>query len=199
MNYTEFLKSKAVQPSLIGLQPGPVSPLAKDFQRAVVSLCLKRGRSAIFAGTGLGKTFMQLEWARQVSKQFGPVLILAPLAVGPQTVAEAAKFGIDGVEFVTEFSGSPIQVTNYEKLARFDSSKYAGVVLDESSILKNFNGATYKLLCESFYQTHYRLACTATPCCPTAINLPTARIQHQGGDCGAIWLLLLSLLVLLKH
>lgn len=163
MEYTEFLKSKAIQPLLIGLTPGPVSPMAKDFQRAVVSLCLKRGRSAIFAGTGLGKTFMQLEWARQVSDQFGPVLILAPLAVGPQTVSEASKFGINGVEFVTEFGVSPIQVTNYEKLARFDPSKYAGVVLDESSILKSYMGKTKQALIEAFKGHRFKLCCTATP------------------------------------
>ena len=98
-----------------------------------------------------------------MAQKSGPVLILAPLAVGRQTVAEAVKFGIDGVEFVSEFGKSPIQITNYEKLARFDTSKYAGVVLDESSILKSYMGKTKQALIEAFSGHHYRLCCTATP------------------------------------
>jgi len=163
MTYEEFLTSKAIAPHKSGFDPGPIHEKAKDFQRDIIEWALKRGRAAIFADTGLGKTFMQLEWARHVSDNFGPVLILAPLAVAAQTVREAAKFGINDVEHVSEPSASPIQVTNYEKLHRFDTSKYAGVVLDESSILKSYMGKTKQALIAAFRDHRFKLACTATP------------------------------------
>lgn len=163
MTYEEFLTTKAIAPHKSGFDPGPIHEKAKDFQRDIIEWALKRGRAAIFADTGLGKTFMQLEWARHVSDNFGPVLILAPLAVAAQTVREAAKFGIDGVEHVSEPSASPIQVTNYEKLHRFDTAKYAGVVLDESSILKSYMGKTKQALIAAFCDHRFKLACTATP------------------------------------
>lgn len=163
MTYEEFLTTKAIAPHKSGFDPGPIHEKAKDFQRDIIEWALKRGRAAIFADTGLGKTFMQLEWARHVSENFGPVLILAPLAVAAQTVREAAKFGIDGVEHVSEPSASPIQVTNYEKLHKFDTSKYAGVVLDESSILKSYMGKTKQALIAAFRDYRFKLACTATP------------------------------------
>ena len=130
-------------------------------QESLVRWALRKGRCALFADTGLGKTLMQAEWARHVSAT-GPVLILAPLAVAEQTVAEAARFGID-VVYRQRPAGDRITITNYERLDAFDPAEYAGIVLDESSILKSFTGKTRNSLIESFANTPYRLACTATP------------------------------------
>ena len=163
MTYEEFLRTKAVDAPRTGFDAGQIHESAKPFQADIIRWALKRGRAAIFADTGLGKTFMQLEWARHVAERAGPVLILAPLAVAAQTVREAAKFGIDGVEHVSERSGSPIQVTNYEKLHKFSPADYAGVVLDESSILKSYMGKTKRAIIEAFAGHRFKLACTATP------------------------------------
>jgi DNA modification methylase len=126
-----------------------------DFQKFIVKRALKAGKYAIFADCGLGKTLMQLEWANQVCKETkSKVLILAPLAVVGQTIQEGLKFGIDM---------SNIDVQNYEQLDNIDCSIYKGIVLDESSILKNFEGATKKQILDNFIFTPYKLACTATP------------------------------------
>lgn len=136
-----------------------------DFQRDIVRWALAKGRASIFADCGLGKTLMQLAWADQVYKRTdNPVLILAPLAVAAQTAAEGKRFGIDAV--VVEHSEdviSGINITNYDKLDRFDTSVFTGVVLDESSILKSFTGKVRTMLINAFSRTPYRLACTATP------------------------------------
>ena len=163
MTYEDFLIKKQVQPQQTGFDCGQINTAAKPFQADIIRWALRRGRAAIFADTGLGKTFMQLEWARHVSDEVGPVLILAPLAVGAQTVREAAKFGIGEVEQVSERSSAPIQVTNYEKLHRFNPSDYAGVVLDESSILKSYMGKTKRAVIDAFANHQFKLACTATP------------------------------------
>ena len=132
-----------------------------DFQKFIVKRALKAGKYAIFADCGLGKTLMQLEWARQVFiKTEKPVLILAPLAVSGQTIKEGNKFGIN----VEKYDAiSPIQISNYEQLENIDCSQFSGIVLDESSILKNFEGQTKKFIIDSFKNTPYKLACTATP------------------------------------
>lgn len=133
-----------------------------DFQKFIVKRALKAGKYAIFADCGLGKTLMQLEWANQVSRHTNkPVLILAPLAVAGQTIKEGAKFRIDICKY--DGTNAPIQITNYEQLENIDCSIFSGVVLDESSILKNFEGATKKVIIDSFSDTPYKLACTATP------------------------------------
>ena len=132
------------------------------FQKFITKRALKAGKYAIFADCGLGKTLMQLEWAKQVNKNTGkPVLILAPLAVGGQTIKEGKKFHIDVCKY--DGSNSPIQISNYEQLENIDTTIFSGIVLDESSILKNFEGATKKLILDLFSQTPYKLACTATP------------------------------------
>lgn len=164
--YTDFLKSKLVKARPLGFNPAlPLNPWLKDFQADIATWAVKRGRAAIWADCGLGKTLMQLEWARQVALHTGkPVLILAPLAVGPQTVREGEKFGIPVILCQTQADVQPgINVTNYEKLHLFDPAAFAGVVLDESGILKSFMGATKTALVEAFAQTPYRLCCTATP------------------------------------
>lgn len=155
MKYDDFVKSKGTRQTWEGIDVKFIPELAKPFQTAIIKWALSKGRAAIFADCGLGKTLMQLTWARNVADHTGkPVLILAPITVSKQTLNEAVKFGI---------SIENIEVINYEKLHQVDTSKFSGVVLDESSILKNFTGKTRQQLCEAFKNTHYRLACTATP------------------------------------
>lgn len=132
-----------------------------DFQRAIIRWACRRGRAAIFADTGLGKTLMQCAWADQVADK-GPVLIVAPLAVAKQTAGEAAKFGID-VVYARRSVDQRITATNYEMLDHFDLSVYTGIVLDESSILKSQDGKTRGKLIELSRAVPYRLSCTATP------------------------------------
>jgi len=163
MTYQEFLATKGRLARSSGFEVADLNPLLKDFQKSIVKWALRGGRRAIFADTGLGKTFMQLEWARHVSDQHGPVLILAPLAVAEQTAREAMKFGIDGVEVVTDPSESPIQITNYEKLHRFSPDRYKGIVLDESSCLKGMDSKCRKWLTEFASGIEYLLPCSATP------------------------------------
>ena len=164
MSYTEFLERKQKTHVLSGfnVEESQLNKSMFDFQKFIVKRALKAGKYAIFADCGLGKTLMQLEWANQVNKYTQkPVLILAPLAVAGQTVKEGAKFGIE----VCKYDGlnSPIQITNYEQLDKIDCSVFGGIVLDESSILKNFEGATKNLILDMFAKTEYKLACTATP------------------------------------
>lgn len=162
-DYLKFLEGKQKTHVLSGfdVNQNELNEKMFPFQKFIVKRALKAGKYAIFADCGLGKTLMQLEWANQVLKQTGkPVLILAPLAVTGQTIQEGQKFGIN----VVKYDGiSPIQVTNYEQLEKIDCSRFAGVVLDESSILKNFEGSTKNLIIDTFAQTPYKLACTATP------------------------------------
>ena len=168
-DYREFLatKTRTHQPSGFEVLPEILPTAAKPFQRAIIKWACRQGKAAIFASTGLGKSLMSLSWADAVTKRTdGPVLLFCPLAVGPQTVGEAGKFGIPGVKLVAEQSeigGQGIYVTNYQKLHKFDPSKFAGVVLGESSILKNFTGTTRKALQAAFEHTPYKLCETATP------------------------------------
>lgn len=162
MDYERFAATKLHRSDGVGIEHGPICETLFPFQRDMVSWSLRRGRAALFADTGLGKTFMQAEWARHVS-QLGRVLILAPLAVAEQTVKESAKIGV-AAKYLREDDGStPIVVTNYEMLSHFSASAFAGVVLDESSILKAYDGATRNAIIGAFARTPYRLACTATP------------------------------------
>lgn len=155
--YKEFLKTKqkSVIQSGFEIKESELNPLLFPFQKFIVKRALKAGKYAVFADCGLGKTFIQLEWAFRVSiKTKKKVLILAPLAVVEQTKQEAIHFGIPT---------DNIHVQNYEQLDNIDCSVYSGIVLDESSILKNFEGATKKLIIDFFSTTPYKLACTATP------------------------------------
>jgi len=136
-----------------------------DFQKISVKWALKKGRAALFFGTGLGKTISQCSWADNVTSHTGKnVLILAPLCVAKQTVQEAEKYGIN-VNYCREQSQvlKGINITNYEMMDKFDFSSFGGVVLDESSILKSINGKTRNQLIESCQLIPYRLSCTATP------------------------------------
>lgn len=166
MNYTEFLAQKRFSNPMTGHEPGPLSPVLFDFQKAIVEWAVRRGRASIFADCGLGKTLMQLEWAREVvEKTGGDVLILAPLAVSLQTTREAKNMlGLDVNICGSDGHTAPgINITNYEKLHHFDPTLFSGVVLDESSIIKHHTSKTRDLLIGSFGETPYRLACTATP------------------------------------
>ena len=165
-DYSELLARKHVAVMAAGFDHGPLSDAMFGYQRDVTAFALRQGRAALFLDTGLGKTLCQLEWARQVAEHTGkPVLILAPLAVAAQTVREAARFGIGPARVVREQAavGDGINIANYEMLQAFDPTAFGGVVLDESSILKSFMGATKRRLTEAFADTPYRLACTATP------------------------------------
>ncbi len=169
--YEDFIRSKVknIQDSGFEVSESDLNKNLFDFQKHIVKLALKKGRYAIFADTGLGKTLMQLAWAYQVGKHTGkPVLILAPLAVSGQTINEGKKFSIEVEKFNTsivnpENSLNGIYISNYEQLDNIDCSIFSGVVLDESSILKNFTGKIKNKIIDSFQNTPYKLACTATP------------------------------------
>jgi DNA modification methylase len=157
MNYNEFLESKkkTIIQSGFDINQDQLNYNLFPFQKFIVHRALKGGKYAIFADCGLGKTLMQLTWAEQVVRQTNkPVLILAPLAVVGQTKQEGLKFGINMTN---------IFVYNYEQINNLDCSIYSGIVLDESSILKNYEGETKKLIIDNFKFTPYKLACTATP------------------------------------
>lgn len=164
MDYKEFLKSKEkrIIESGFDVAESDLNPMLFDFQKFCVKRALKKGKYALFESCGLGKTIQQLEWAKQVHDHTGGgILVLAPLSVSLQTIEEGAKFGIE----VRKYDGSdfPIQISNYEQLDNIDCSKFVGVVLDESSILKSFDGSTKRKIIDCFKHTPYKLACTATP------------------------------------
>ena len=160
-DYGRFLKAKAIVTPDAGLsvEAEALNPKLFPFQRDIVAWALRKGRAAIFADCGLGKTPMQLEFARKVP---GKALILAPLAVSTQTVREGKKFGIE-VTYSRKPIDAKITITNYEMLEHFSPSDYDCIVLDESSILKSFDGKFRNEVITAFRSTPYRLACTATP------------------------------------
>lgn len=168
MSYHDFIARKLTRVPPTGISNAADVSLADglfDFQRALVTWALRRGRCAIFADTGLGKTRMQLAWADAVHRETGhDVLILAPLAVAAQTAAEGAQIGVtvrqcrDGAEV-----HPGITVTNYDRLHRFDTSRFGAVVLDESSVIKHHTSKTLATLLEAFAQTPFKLCATATP------------------------------------
>lgn len=162
-NYIEFIKTKRVMNISNGkkINVDDINPMLFPFQKDVVRWAVGKGRAAIFLDTGLGKTFVQIEWARLMGVK---TLIVAPLSVARQTVREGKKIGVD-IQYVrhqSEVTGM-ISITNYEMVDAFDPSEFDAVVLDESSILKSFDGVTRRKLIDMFGDTKYRLACTATP------------------------------------
>lgn len=159
--YHDFLEKKIHSGSTEGIDAVFLPSFLKDFQSSIVEWSLKKGRSAILADCGLGKTAMQLVWAENIRRVTNKrVLILAPLAVSSQTVREGEKFGIE----VTKSDGKifPLTVSNYEKINKFNPSDFAGIVLDESSILKNFEGAIKNEVTRFMTKIPYRLLATAT-------------------------------------
>jgi DNA modification methylase len=173
MNYQEFLQTKERKFQDSGFEVETLNENLFDFQAFIVHRALKKGKYAIFADTGLGKTIMQLSWANQVRNHTNqPVLILAPLAVSAQTIEEGRKFGIKVWRYssvilerdnIKEHYNPRIVISNYEQLDNIDCSVFSGIVLDESSILKSFDGKTKEKILLSFKSTPYKLACTATP------------------------------------
>ena len=167
VSYYDLIAAKRIAFEARGLGNVPALNTALNpHQTHVVDFALRQGCSAMFLDTGLGKTLCALEWGRVVVEFSNrPVLMLAPLAVAAQHEREAVKFGIDAkaIREPEEVTGPRVYITNYERLAKFDPANFAGVVLDESSILKSFNGKTTKSLIQSFAKTPFRLACTATP------------------------------------
>jgi DNA modification methylase len=168
MEYKEFLESKQKRIIESGFKVNELNNNLFPFQEFIVKRALKAGKYAIFADCGLGKTLMQLSWAYEVANYTNkPVLILAPLAVSGQTIKEGVRFGIDVFKYNINdtpcINENRIFISNYEQLENIDCSIFSGIVLDESSILKNFEGATKKLIIDNFKNTPYKLACTATP------------------------------------
>lgn len=164
--YAEFLARKAIVDQATGLGGDILLPeVMFPFQRDITAWALRRGRAGVFAGTGLGKSLMELAWADAVHRETGKdILHLAPLAVSSQMVREADKFGIVARQVRSQsdcLAGT--NVTNYQKLEHFDLSKFGGVILDESSILKNVDGHYRSRLIEACAQIPFRLAATATP------------------------------------
>jgi len=166
-DYNEFLESKTTLNNQYGIDIDIAAINTKlfPFQKDIVQWALKLGKSAIFAACGLGKTPMQLEWAYQVHKKTGEdIIILAPLAVTNQTKLEGGKFDIDVNICRSQFDVKPgINITNYEMLDNFQIDKFIGVILDESSILKNLLGKFRTSLIDRFSDTPFKLCCTATP------------------------------------
>lgn len=166
--YTEFLQSKIIAATPCGIEcaPSNLNSSLFNFQRASVSHALQLGKAALFASTGLGKSIMQLSWAEQIaSKTNAPVLLVAPLAVSKQTARDSEiKYGIC-VRLVESQSdiGDGINITNYEKLHKFEPSKLSGIVLDESSAIKQSGGKTSDTIIQFASTIPYRLACSATP------------------------------------
>jgi hypothetical protein len=164
MNYQEFLNKKqiSVQPS--GFEVNNFNPILFDFQKYAVHKALLAGRYALLEDCGLGKTYQQCEWANHVVRQTNkPAIILAPLGVTGQTIEQAKRLDLDIKKVGTGKSESKIYITNYEQLDNIDVSEFGAVVIDESSILKNFEGATKRKIIEGFRSVPYKLACTATP------------------------------------
>lgn len=168
VSYEKFVSGKLTRQPPTGLPKVPsLNPALFPHQRDLVGWALRRGRAAIFADTGLGKSRMQLEWARCVAEyhsRSARVLILAPLAVAAQTVGEGREMGID-VTLCREPGDvrDGVNITNYDRLHKFDPTQFVGVVLDESSIIKHHDAKTLRLLIEAFGQTPFKLCATATP------------------------------------
>lgn len=161
--YEEFLHGKTQWDTGNGFDPGDLPAFLFGFQHLLTRWAIQMGRAAIFADCGLGKTPMQLVWADAMHRRTGkPVLICTPLAVGAQTLTEAVKFGYEAAKSRDGSIPAPITVTNYERLERFDTTRFGAVVCDESSAIKAFDGKRRALVTE-FLRTHeYRLLCTAT-------------------------------------
>jgi len=167
VSYHDFLAANQARAPRVGvtIDATDLHPSLYDWQARIVQWAADVGRAAIWADTGLGKTRMQLEWARVCAGPLGVALIVAPLAVCAQTVREAAALNLDATytRGGEQIAGPGVWVTNYEMVERFDADQLACVVLDEASILKQSNGATRTMLIEHFADVPRRLACTATP------------------------------------
>ena len=165
MNYFDFIEKKRHTIGDFGFEPNYIPEMAFDFQRAIIERAVKKGRIAIFADTGLGKTLIQLSIARNIVQHTNKrVLILTPLAVAFQFILEAEKLGIDDIEYSKDGKHTKkIVICNYERLHYFDSKDFEGVILDESSILKNFDGKIKGHITAFVRKIPFRILSTATP------------------------------------
>ncbi len=174
-DYTEFLEAKSQFDTDVGFEPVWMPDFLFDFQRHLTTWALRKGRGLILADCGLGKTPIQLVWAENVIRKTNkPVLVLTPLAVGPQTVREGVKFDI---ECGRSLDGKPqpnITIANYERLHYFDPDDYSGIVCDESSAIKHFSGSRQREVTEFMRTIPYRLLCTATAAPNDYIELGTS-------------------------
>lgn len=174
-SYQDFLAAKSQANAGTGFPPLWIPDFLFDFQKALVEWAIEKGRAAIFADCGLGKTPMQLVWAENVVRKTNkPVLILTPLAVSAQTIREAEKFGVQACRSAACKAFPGIVVTNYEQLHHFNSADFAGCVCDESSILKSFDGARRLEITEFMRKLPYRLLCTATAAPNDYVELGTS-------------------------
>jgi hypothetical protein len=175
MTYSDFIAQKTHLGGNSGFEPLWMPDFLFGFQRALVEWSIRKGRAAIFADCGLGKTPMQLVWAQNVvERTCKPVLLLTPLSVGAQTVREGEKFGIECAQSRDGKIAAPITVTNYQQLHKFDWKEFAGVVCDESSILKNFDGQIKSQVTDFMRKLPYRLLCSATAAPNDYIELGTS-------------------------
>ena len=165
MNYEEFIESKKHMVGSFGFKPNYFPDIAFDFQNYVIDKAMRRGRNANFLDTGLGKTIIQIALANNIIRETNKrVLILTPLAVAFQFIKEAEKMGIDDIEYSKDgHFKKNIVVCNYERLHYFDSMDFIGVILDESSILKNFDGKIKNKITSFVKKIPYRYLSTATP------------------------------------
>jgi hypothetical protein len=183
VDYSQFLERKTQLPGGDGFAPGWMPDFLFPFQHRLVDWAVTHGRAAIFADCGMGKTPMQLVWAENVHRRTGrPVLLLTPLAVSFQTEAEAAKFGIPAAISRDGGVAESITVTNYDRLHHFDPADFAGVVCDESSAIKAFDGERRKMVTDFMRKLPYRLLCTATAAPNDYIELGTSSeaLGHLG-------------------
>jgi hypothetical protein len=172
--YQNFLENKSQFGENYGFDPIWIPDFLFDFQKSLVTWSIQKGRSAIFADCGLGKTPMFLVWAENIiRKTNGRILVVSPLAVSHQTIKEGEKFGIEVKRSINGQPAGKITVTNYERLHLFNQNDYIGVVADESSILKNFDGTRKKIITEFMRTKPYRLLCTATAAPNDFIELGT--------------------------
>lgn len=175
MQYSEFLRRKSQIDNNSGFDPLWMPDFLFDFQRHLVDWAVRKGRGAIFADCGLGKTAIMLAWAENVVRHTNrPVLILAPLAVSHQIAKEGERFGIEVNRSIDGKPAKNITVTNYDRLAKFSPDDYSGVVCDEASIIKHWSGATQKAVTRFLSKMHFRLLCTATPAPNDFIEMGTA-------------------------
>ncbi len=160
--YQEFVTNKLTSAETTGIEVADINPDLFPHAQDLTRWALRRGRAAIFAGTGMGKSSMLAEWSRHVSK-FGRVLVAAPLAVAQQLVREFARFGVEATYLREDDGTTPIVITNYDMIHAFDAARFVGVALDESSLLKAHDGATRNALITMFAHTPFRLCASATP------------------------------------
>lgn len=175
MTYAAFLERKTQLDGATGFEPSWLPGFLFPFQKLLVGWAIRQGRAALFADCGLGKTPMQLVWAENVRRQTGkPVLIVTPLAVSAQTKSEAAKFGIDADTSRDGRALADITITNYERLHLFNPDAWGGVVCDESSAIKAFDGVRRQIVTDFMRKMPYRLLCTATAAPNDYIELGTS-------------------------